>query len=388
MMRLPADLLADPALARVLSAMQAAGARVWLVGGAVRNALLGEPVADIDLATDALPAEVTRLAEAAGLRAVPTGIEHGTVTVIADGRGFEVTTLRRDVETDGRHAVVTFTDDLAEDAARRDFTMNALYAAPSGEVIDPVGGLPDLAARRLRFVGEPEARIREDYLRILRFFRFLARYGREADPAALAACAGLKPGLARIARERIGAEMRKLLAAPDPGPATALMAETGVLDLLLPGADPARLAALLEVERAEAAPPHWPRRLAALAGNDAAEALRLSKAEARAQAALRRALAAGWSIDEAGFRLGAETATDLALLRAAEGHPLPQGWRGRIAQAAEAALPISAADLPGLQGAAIGRALRAAETAWIASGFAMPAPALIDAARLAAEETT
>ncbi|SCY47587.1 CCA tRNA nucleotidyltransferase [Paracoccus tibetensis] len=387
-MRLPADILADADVGRVLSALQAAGARVWLVGGAVRNALLGEPVADIDLATDALPAEVTRLAEAAGLRAVPTGIEHGTVTVIAGGRGFEVTTLRRDVETDGRHAVVSFTADLAEDAARRDFTMNALYAAPSGEVIDPVGGLPDLAARRLRFVGEPEARIREDYLRILRFFRFLAQYGREADPAAVAACAALKPGLARIARERIGAEMRKLLAALDPGPAVALMDKTGVLDLLLPRPEPARLCALLEVEWSEATAPHWPRRLAALAGDDAAEALRLSKAEARAQAILRQALAAGWSIDEAGFRLGAEMAVDLALLRAAEGQPLPQGWRARIAQAAGAALPISAADLTGLEGAAIGRGLRAAETAWIASGFAMPAPALIDAARLAAEETT
>lgn len=387
MTRLPGELLADPALGQVLAALAAAGARAWLVGGAVRNALLGEPVADIDIATDARPAEVIRLAEAAGLRAVPTGLDHGTVTLIAGGRGFEVTTLRRDVATDGRHAVVAFTDDLAEDAARRDFTMNALYASPSGEVIDPVGGLDDLNARRLRFVGAPEARIREDYLRILRFFRFLAGYGREADAAGLAACAALKAGLSRIARERIGAEMRKLLAAPDPGQAVALMAEAGVLDLLLPAAQPGRLAALLAAERAEAIAPHWPRRLAALAGGDAADALRLSKAEARAQAGLRQAISAGWSLDEAGFRLGAAAATDVALLRAAEGRPLPQGWRDRIARASDSPLPIRAADLTGLEGAAIGRGLRAAETAWIASGFAMPAPALVDAARLAAEET-
>ena len=374
--------MADPALRRVLDALQARGGRAWLVGGAVRNALLGEPVADIDLATDATPDEVARLATAAGLRAVPTGIDHGTVTLVADGRGFEVTTLRRDVETDGRHAVVAFTTDLAEDAARRDFTMNALYADPSGAIIDPVGGLPDLAGRNLRFVGDPQARIREDYLRILRFFRFLARYGRHADPAALAACAALKDGLARIARERIGAEMRKLLAAPDPGPAVALMAGTGVLPLILPGADPARLGALLAAERAANAPPSWPRRLASLAAADPAGALRLSKAEARAQAALRQA--EGWTLDEAAYRLGAGPATDLALLR---GLPLPEGWRARIARGATSPLPISAADLPGLQGPAIGRALKAAETAWIASGFALPAPALIDAAQLAAEET-
>lgn len=383
MTRLPDAIMADPALRQVLDALQATGARAWLVGGVVRNALLGEPVDDIDIATTAPPHEVMRLAEAAGLRAVPTGIDHGTITLVADGHGFEVTTLRRDVETDGRHAVVAFTADLAEDAARRDFTMNALYAAPSGEVIDPVGGLPDLSDHRLRFVGDPEARIREDYLRILRFFRFLARYGRHADPAALAACAALKDGLARIARERIGAEMRKLLGAADPGPAVALMAETGVLPLLLPGANPARLDALLAAERAEDVPPSWPRRLAALAAADPADLLRLSKAEAKALAALRQAQ--GWTLDEAAYRLGEGPATDLVLLR---GLPLPQGWRARIARAAASPLPISAADLPGLQGPAVGRALRAAETAWIASGFAMPAPALIDAAQLAAEETS
>ncbi|MFN3525608.1 MAG: CCA tRNA nucleotidyltransferase, partial [Paracoccus sp. (in: a-proteobacteria)] len=225
MIHLPSAILSDPALTRVLRALTADGARVWLVGGAVRNALLDEPVDDVDLATDATPDRVIRLAGAAGLRAVPTGIDHGTVTLVAGGQGFEVTTLRRDVATDGRHATVAFSTDLAEDAARRDFTINALYADPQGRVIDPMSGLSDLAARRLRFVGDAGARIREDYLRILRFFRFLARYGREADPQAVAACAALKDGLSRIARERIGAEMKKLLAAPAPGTAVALMAD-------------------------------------------------------------------------------------------------------------------------------------------------------------------
>ncbi|WP_374189447.1 CCA tRNA nucleotidyltransferase, partial [Paracoccus thiocyanatus] len=216
MTRLSAPFLDDPALKRVLAALAAQGAQALVVGGAVRNALLGEPASDVDISTSARPQDTVRLAQAAGLRSVPTGIEHGTVTVIADGRGFEVTSFRRDVETDGRRAVVAYSDRIEDDAQRRDFTMNALYATASGEVLDPVGGLPDLAARRLRFVGDPRARIAEDYLRILRFFRLLAWYGREADLHALAACRELRQGLAGISRERIGHEMRKLLDAPRP----------------------------------------------------------------------------------------------------------------------------------------------------------------------------
>ncbi|QBX33671.1 CCA tRNA nucleotidyltransferase [Paracoccus liaowanqingii] len=385
MTQLPPQILQDPALQRVLDALQAQGDGAWLVGGVVRNALLGEPVDDIDIATDATPDRVQALAHAAGLRAVPTGIDHGTVTLVADGRGFEVTTFRRDVETDGRHATVAFSTDLAEDAARRDFTMNALYADASGQVIDPVGGLPDLAARHLRFVGDPNARIAEDYLRLLRFFRFFARYGRQADPAAVAACAAHRDGLARIARERIGAETKKLLAAPDPGPAVALMAQTGVLDLVLPGADPAALDALLA---AEPAPGGWLRRLAALCPTGPAPDLRLSRAEARALSALHQASAKGWSLDEAAFRLSPEAAADHAVLRAAQGHSLPPDLSARIAAATEIPMPIAAADLAPLEGPALGRALKAAEAAWIASGFTLPAPALIDAAGLAEEDPT
>ena len=242
-MRLPKAIMGDPSLRRVLGAL--APHRALVVGGAVRNALLGEPVEDIDIATDARPGQVVDLARAAGLKPVPTGIEHGTVTVVADGRGFEVTTFRRDVETDGRRAVVAFSNRIEDDAARRDFTMNALYAEPSGEVLDPVGGLPDLSARRVRFVGDPDRRIIEDYLRILRFFRFHAHCGRPgaADAEALAACARHAGGLARISRERIGAEMRKLLSAEDPVEAVRLMEESGVLAQVLPGARAGGLAA-------------------------------------------------------------------------------------------------------------------------------------------------
>ncbi|MFN3278297.1 MAG: CCA tRNA nucleotidyltransferase [Paracoccus hibiscisoli] len=381
MTRLPAHVMDDAALMRVLDALTAQGDRALLVGGAVRNALLGQPIDDIDIATDAPPQRTVALARAAGLRAVPTGIDHGTVTLVAHGRGFEVTTFRRDVQTDGRHAVVAFSTDLAEDAARRDFTMNALYADRDGTVIDPMGGLPDLVARRLRFVGDPDARIAEDYLRILRFFRFFARYGHQADPAAVAACAVHRDGLSRIARERIGAELKKLLAAPDPGPAVGLMAQTGVLALLLPDATPDRLQALLA---AEPAPGGWLRRLAALCPTP--PDLRLSRADQRALTALHRAQ--GWSLDQAAFRMGADLATDHALLDAADGHPLPPDWQARIARGADAPLPIAAADLAPLQGPTLGRALKAAEAAWIASAFTLPAPALIDAALMAGKDPT
>ncbi|MFC0811827.1 CCA tRNA nucleotidyltransferase [Paracoccus panacisoli] len=381
-MNLPPALMNDPGLRAVLGAL--APVRALVVGGAVRNALLGEPVEDIDLATDARPERVIALAEAAGLKAVPTGIAHGTVTLVADGRGFEVTTFRRDVETDGRRAVVAFSDRLEEDAARRDFTINALYAGADGAVIDPVGGLPDLAARRLRFVGDADRRIAEDYLRILRFFRFHARYGRPggADPAALDACARGAAGLARLSRERIGAELRKLLDAPDPREAVRLMDETGVLAVILPGADPTRLARVMAAEPDFPPPsPRWPVRLAALGGAEAAERLRLSRHESRAQEELRFA----GSLGEAAWRFGQARAGELALLRAADG-ALPAGWRDRIAAAEGQRLPVTAADLAGrLTGAALGRGLKAAEAAWIESGFALPAPALIDIALLAGE---
>ena len=379
MTRLPTDILNDPTLIAVLDAIEARGKRAYLVGGAVRNALLGQPVDDIDIATDALPDQVTQLAADAGLKPVPTGIAHGTVTVVANGRGFEVTTFRRDIETDGRHAIVTFSDNLAEDAHRRDFTMNALYADRDGHIVDPVGGLPDLSAKTLRFVGQPEQRIQEDYLRILRFFRFYAWYGEKAAPEAVAACAALKDGLARIARERIGSEIRKLLAAPDPVASIRLMKQTGVLDQILTNAKPEAVAELVETEKREQVSPFWPRRLAALSdGRDCSRELRLSKDEIRTLDALARAVDAGWTLDEAGYRLGVSAATDYILLAGAKGMELPANWPDRLRIASKAKLPIAARDLqPKLEGPALGRALQAAETRWIASGFALTASELV-----------
>jgi len=227
--------LANPYLQKLLAVLSQDGEEARIAGGAVRNALLGDPVADVDIATTNLPEETIRHASAAGFKTIPTGIEHGTITVIADGIAYEVTTLRDDVETDGRRAVVHFGRGWKHDAERRDFTINALYLTADGTVIDLVGGLADIEARRLRFIGEAETRIREDYLRILRFFRFFAWYGSgRPDADGLKACARLKDGLDQLSAERVWHELKKLLAAPDPSRALLWMRQSGVLSKVLP----------------------------------------------------------------------------------------------------------------------------------------------------------
>ena len=235
------DWLTAGATQAVMAALAAAGGAdcARFVGGCVRNAVLGAPIDDVDIATVLTPEAVVRALKAARLKSVPTGIEHGTVTAISERRPFEITTLRHDVSTDGRRATVAFTDDWAEDAARRDFRLNALYADAEGVILDPTGaGYDDALAGRIVFVGEAEQRIREDYLRILRFYRFFAWYGRGApDAAAVAACAALAEGVQRLSAERVSKELLKLLAAPDPRPAVRLMREADVLSRILPATD-------------------------------------------------------------------------------------------------------------------------------------------------------
>ncbi|MGL5012041.1 MAG: CCA tRNA nucleotidyltransferase [Paracoccaceae bacterium] len=369
-MRIDGDWLHAAGPQMLLRLLTEAGHQALFVGGCVRNALLARAVADIDVATDALPTQVTEIAEGAGFRVIPTGIEHGTVTVVAKGVTVEVTTFRRDVATDGRRAVVAFATDIAHDAARRDFTMNALYAQADGTVVDPLGGLPDLLARRVRFVGDAEARIAEDYLRILRFFRFHAWY---ADPDAgidaegLAACVAGLEGLASLSRERVGAEMRKLLAAADPAPAVAAMAQSGVLGAILPGAEARYMPVLVHLEEDE--PVRWQRRLAVLAGGDATEALRLSRDESGYFSNIRDVLNENHTIAAVSWLHGEAVARDVALLRAALFETTPvQNWQADAARGAGAVFPVSAADLmPGVQGADLGARLKELQTRWLAS---------------------
>ncbi|MCG6903576.1 MAG: CCA tRNA nucleotidyltransferase [Rhodobacter sp.] len=375
MTRLDEPWIARPETVAVIKAIGSEGHPVLFVGGCVRNALLGIGAADIDLSTSARPETVMALAETHGLKAIPTGIEHGTVTVVSGGLPFEVTTFRRDIETFGRRAVIAFTEDIGEDARRRDFTMNALYAEPDGTLVDPLGGLDDLRAGKVRFIEDATARITEDYLRILRFFRFHAWYGDPdggLDPEGLAACAALAEGLQALSKERIGAEMLKLLAAPDPAPAMAAMVATGCLLRVLPGADPKALPVLVHLEAQLGTPPKALRRLAALGGDNVTDNLRLSRSESRDLGTIRQAALGDAKAAELAYRHGAEMARDATLVRAAFlESPTPVSLELDLAKGKDAVFPVAGNDLAGRYGGPeLGRKLRELESIWIASDFA------------------
>ncbi len=394
-----ANWLSAGPLPRLLQVLDCDGEQARVVGGAVRNALLGVPIHEIDVATTALPDEVVRRVEVAGFKAVPTGIEHGTITVVIDKHPFEVTTLRQDVETYGRHAKVAFGRDWKTDAERRDFTINALSAARDGTVFDYVGGLNDLEPRRVRFIGEPKQRIEEDYLRILRFFRFHAAYGPGGHPYAegIAACIAGRDGLDQLSRERVRMEVMKLVVAPHAVPTLISMADAGLLLRVLGGVS--YLSSFENLAKSEAAiglAADPVRRLGALGVFVAEDAerlwqkLRLTNSEHERLASL----AEGWrrislSVGEQGaraliYRLGPEHFTDHALLGWARSQgsasdadwqalaTLPQRWSAP-------AFPLKAADFMQrgvVKGPGLGAVLAAAEKAWIAAGFPSDAKAL------------
>lgn len=386
--------MAAPETAAVMDALEAAGGTdcARYVGGCVRNTLLGKPVSDIDIATRLTPDAVTAALKAARLKAVPTGVEHGTVTAVSGGKPFEITTLRRDVATDGRRAVVAFSEDWGEDARRRDFTLNALYAHRDGTLFDPTGhGVADCRAGRIVFVGEAEARVAEDFLRILRFFRFFAWYGAgPPDAAALAACESLKGQLKTLSAERVSKELLKLLAADDPREAVGLMARTGVLGEVLPAPiDLARFAGLVVIEDETLFETDAVLRLAALLPDDEvgavqfAERLRLSNAERdRIAAALAptpemKSWMSPREIRRMLYRLGPQVFRDrakLAWARAERTATTPQ-WRGMIALGegwTPPAFPLSGEDVIAAgvpKGPMVGRVLREVEDWWIDHDF-------------------
>jgi len=407
--RVDAAWLREAPLRDILAALDGDGEEARIVGGAVRNALLGEPHGDIDIATTAPPAEVIRRVEAAGFKAAPTGVEHGTVTVVAAGQPFEVTTLREDVETFGRHAKVVFGRDWKRDAERRDFTMNALSLSRDGTVHDYVGGLADIEARRVRFIGDATRRIAEDYLRILRFFRFHAAYGEGSpDAQGLAACIEGRAGLEQLSRERVRMEMVKLLVAKHAVPTLALMTETGLLEQVLGGVPLlASYANMVKLEAALALAADPVRRLGALGisvvedAERLRERLRLTNAEHERLASM----ADGWwQISTSGsehearvllYRLGGAGFTDRVLLawtRAPQGAADPT-WHALAtlpARWSAPAFPLKAADFMARgvpKGPRLGAALAAAEEAWIAAGFPADAPAVAAIADAAAAET-
>jgi poly(A) polymerase len=362
-----------PELARLVAALGAEQVR-W-VGGAVRDTLLGAEVRDIDAATPIEPRAVVTLLEEAGIRTIPTGIDHGTVTAILDGGNVEITTLRKDVETDGRRATVAFATEWRDDAARRDFTINALYADPATlEVFDYFGGVADLEAHHVRFIGDARQRIREDYLRILRYYRFQARFGSELDVKAEDACADLASGLKGLSRERVGWELQNLLALPDPAATVARMRERGVLPVVLPEAGKHEVEALeqvIDAERTAGLQPDPIRRLAALIpavpslAETVAARLRLSRSQRD-----RLACAAARSPDDArepralAYRSGVACAVDRLLLSGADPAPLI-GWEPPD-------LPLKGGEIVGRgvsAGPEVARILQAVERQWVAEDF-------------------
>ncbi len=382
-----------PATQAVLDALSADGAEVRFVGGCVRDALAGRPVNDVDLATADPPETVIDLLQRAGLKAVPTGVEHGTVTAVSDHRPFEVTTLRRDVETHGRHATVAFTDDWKADAARRDFTFNALSCTSDGTLFDPFGGREDLKAGRVRFVGDARARIEEDYLRLLRFFRFHAHYGRgDPEPQGLAAAAELAPELAFLSGERLRNELFRLLEAEAAPSVLAVMRAHHILDAVLPQLGHSSVLGALIATGIE---PHGPDpllRLGALIADGSAAAaavadrLRLSRAEeARLVGMLDQPVGFGLDSDDQALRrgfygLGAKRASDLLRLawarRAADGSAFDEAAVQRAMAAAAAwrpaVFPLKGRDVLALglpPGEAVGRILDEVEAWWIAEDF-------------------
>ncbi|MBA8843247.1 poly(A) polymerase [Ochrobactrum sp. RH1CCR137] len=404
-----ADWLKTKPLQALFKALNRDGGEVRVVGGAVRNTLLGTGVSDVDLATTHVPDETVRLATEAGFKPVPTGIEHGTITVVVQGHPFEVTTLRQDIETDGRHAKVAFGTDWKADAERRDFTINALYATADGTIIDDVGGLADIESRTLRFIGDAEQRIREDYLRILRFFRFFAWYGSGRPEAeGLRASARLKDGLSQLSAERVWSELKKLLSAPDPSRALLWMRQGGVLNLILPESEKWGIDAIHGLVRTEAdlgwqADPLL--RLESIIPPDSVrmeemgKRLKMSNAErarleawARADAvkpelseqALKKTIYRGSKqavLDRIRLAYAAARAeaggSDEAMVRA--------GGFARLLETAERydapVFPVTGGDLLALgiqKGPGLGEALRSLETFWIDSGFSLDRTALLD----------
>ena len=371
-MHISADWLQNTGALIVLSLLNDAGHTAYFVGGCVRNALLDAPASDIDISTDAVPNRVIELAKAAKIKTIPTGIDHGTVTLVLNGEPYEVTTFRRDVETDGRRAVVAFSTSITDDALRRDFTMNALYADASGLVHDPLHGLPDLTARRVRFIENADQRIAEDFLRILRFFRFHAWYGNQddgLDADGLAACAAGLEGLDTLSKERIGTEISKLLAAPHPERAVAAMAQSGVLNRLIVGADHHTLAPLVDLENKRE--PRWQRRLATLGGEGVQAELRLSRKNARFIDDIRAVAGAAMPPDQAAYLYGADVALDGYLVRCASLSQLSvPDLDDQIVRGSNMIFPITGPDLSDrFTGKALGDELKRLQQLWVQSGF-------------------
>ena len=376
-----ADWISDKNTQIIFDLLIKGGFECYFVGGCVRNVLMDVAVNDIDISTNASPKQVIQLADDAGLKSIPTGIEHGTITVMSGNEAYEITTYRRDVETDGRRAVVAFSNDILDDAKRRDFTMNALYADQNGVVVDPLNGLSDLLNRNVRFIENADKRIKEDYLRILRFFRFNALYGKaEINQADLDACGVNANGLDLISKERIGSEIKKLLNADNPVASLKAMKDSGVLEKILPGSTDIYLEDLVKYEVKSGIKPDALKRLAIMDVKNAKQLLCLSNIESKRLDILIEEMKSKNTPGALGYYFGEDIAKDIVSLRyiysgQAEGINIFQ----QIKTGAEADFPIKSVDLmPEFQGKALGDKLKELKNKWINSDFNMTKQQLLN----------
>ena len=365
--------LCDPAGQELFELLESSGHQIFFVGGCVRNAVMGLGQSDIDVSTSAEPQEVIKLAKLKGMRVIPTGIDYGTVTLIVQGKSFEITTFRKDVSTDGRRAVVEFSADIAEDAARRDFTMNALYVDRHGVLHDPLGGLSDALERRVRFIQDPDQRIREDYLRILRFFRFSAYYADDIDCngrdlESLTAIASNLDGLEKLSMERVGAETLNLLSAPDPVQSLTVMETVGVLQRILPGAKADFLGPFVHLETMMGAQPDPIARLAVLGGFELDKHLRLSRSQNKKLKEISEYSASTLGPKAIGYLCGPEKGLSTLILRAVmSDQSLSIDANYLIEEGSHATFPILASDLPSLSGPSLGQRLKLLKSTWLAT---------------------
>jgi len=373
LMKLNDKWLKDPDTVLVMQALQKKGNKALFVGGCVRNSLLKMPVTDIDIATDAKPHEIVSLAIDSGLKSIPTGIEHGTITIVSNNKTYEVTCFRKDIKTDGRHAVIEYSDDIEDDAKRRDFTMNAIYSTSSGIIVDPLEGLKDLKIRHVRFIKDPNKRIVEDYLRILRFFRFTSEYGDPnlgIDADGLAACAANIDGIKLLAKERIGAELKKILKTKNPSIVLAAMDRAGILSNILPGSSSKYVPILIHQENQNTI--NWITRLVVLGGAEPTKSLRLSNKESREYKYTLKAINLGKKPSVVAFEFGKDIALSYSLSLAALTETfLPDNLYEQIILGTSVKFPIEAKDLKNLQGKKLGDTLRELKDLWIKSEFTL-----------------
>lgn len=365
--------LRNPDTIKVMSALKSEGNEVLFVGGCVRNSLLGEPITDIDISTNARPNKIIKLAEKAGLRSIPTGIDHGTITIISNNKTYEVTSFRKDIKTYGRHATVAYSDKIEDDAERRDFTINAIYMTSDGSVIDPLKGMKDLRKRHIRFIKDPNKRIIEDYLRILRFFRFTAEYGDPhlgIDAEGLSACAANIEGIISLAKERVGTEIKKILKSQDPSLVLNAMEIAGILSNILPGTTCKNIPILIHLENKSTI--NWITRLIVLGGAEPTDSLRLSNKESREYKHTLKAISTGKKPSIIAFELGEVIANSYALaLAALTETPPPKDLKEQINRGSSVIFPIKSQDLNGLEGKKLGDALKKLQKIWIESDFTL-----------------